>query len=237
MRVGGFKIAEKNDEYIIVKEAIDSAMLERLLQFLKRKRPRAAKMKNEGGDSDDERKARYDDRDSAVSWFSAARECEWFHDRLVRITQDVANVQWPILNTGADGKLTCEFEKCQYAVYGQGQHFNAWHQDAFEEGHDPEDARQITIVVMLSDRKAYKGGHFQAKVINSAGRKVQKKLKMGAGDCVVFPAKKLVHRVLPVESGIRKTIVFWSFDRASCIQGREELAKQKQLPHDTPLSR
>lgn len=229
-------MAERTDEYIIVKKGIDAEMLARLLQFLKRKRPRAAKMKNEGGESDDERKARYNDRDSAVSWFSAERECGWFHDRLVQITQHVGNVQWPILNTGHDGKLSCEFEKSQLAVYGKDQHFQAWHQDAFEEGHDAEDARQITIVVMLSDRKAYKGGHLQAKVVNSAGRKVIRKLKMDAGDCAVFPAKKLVHRVSRVESGIRKTIVFWSFDRASCIAGREELAKQKELPHDTPLS-
>merc|ERR1712060_448889 len=173
--------------------------------------------KNEGGGSDDERKERYDDRDSLVSWFSAEEECPWLHERLKALIGQVGNAVWPILEVDSEGQPKCEYEATQYAVYGPKQHFQAWHQDAFEEGNDPEDARQFTIVVMVSESRAYTGGRFQAKLpVPGSKRKLIRNLQMEAGDCLVFPAKRLMRRVSAVNSGTRKTLVFWAFDRASC---------------------
>jgi len=197
--------------------------LERLELFLKRKRPQPAKMKNEGGNSDDERKARYNDRDSRVSWFNAQAECAWLHERLAEVIRAVGNAEWPLLKADSKGQLLCEYEETQYAVYGPNQHFKAWHQDAYEDGNDPEDARQLTIVLMLSDRGTYTGGEFQAKFDGPAGRKVIRRMRPDAGDAVVFPAKRLLHRVTEVKSGIRKTLVFWAFDKMSCKHHRDQL--------------
>lgn len=212
-----FPLKEQHAEYAIVGSAFDKGMLEQLEAFLKRKRPQPAKMKIEGAGSDDERKARYADRDSRTSWFNAKEECPFLHNRLVEVVRDVGNVLWPILRTGPLGMPVCEYEETQYAVYGPGQHFQAWHQDAYGEGHDPEDARQITLVAMLTPTSAYTGGQLQAKVKASDGkRKVIKRINLEAGDIVVFPAKDLVHRVSPVKTGTRKTLVFWAYDRESC---------------------
>jgi len=211
-----FIIKERHPDYVVVQSAFDRETLLDIQQFLKRKRPRAARMKNEGGDSDDERKARYDDRDCAVSWFSASMECPWRHKRLAEIVRLVGNAEWPLLKVGMHGQLLCEYEQTQYAVYGANQHFRAWHQDAYAQGHDPEDARQLTLVVMLSERSAYTGGTFDAKVPGPSGRKRIRKIDLHAGDVVVFPAKQLEHRVSVVKSGVRKSLVFWACDKASC---------------------
>ncbi|CAJ1434011.1 unnamed protein product, partial [Effrenium voratum] len=162
-RKSEFKIKERTGDYIVV-QALDAKELQLLLAHLKRKRPRPAKMKNEGaGDSDDERKARYADRDSCISWFNIEAECPFVHQRLKKLVRE-GNNHWPIIKVDGRGELLCTYEDTQYAVYGPGQHFNAWHQDAFAKGNDPEDARQMTVVLMLSERGAYTGGEFQAKV-------------------------------------------------------------------------
>lgn len=223
-----FRVNQRHADYVVVEGVLDSEMLEKLEQFLKRKRPQPAKMKNEGGNSDDERKARYDDRDSRVAWFNARTECSWLHDRLAEVARTVANVEWPMLQVDpTSGQLKCDYEDTQYAVYGPDQHFKAWHQDAYADGHDPEDARQITLVVMISDRKSYTGGFFQAKLAGPDGKKFSRSLKLDAGDVAVFPAKRLVHRVSAVKTGIRKTLVYWVSDKASCHYHRDAMKKQK----------
>lgn len=219
-----FRIKQQHAEYLVVEGVFDAEMLERLAKFLARKRPRVAKMKNEGGNSDDERKARYNDRDSRVSWFNAQDECPWLHERLAAVTTWADQHSWKLLKVGADGRIKCDYEETQYAVYGANQHFKAWHQDAFAEGNDLEDARQIATVAMLSRRGDYTGGQFQAKVQGSAAsKKLLKSLPLDAGDCVIFPAKRLVHRVSLVKSGIRKTLVYWASDKMSCKYYREGL--------------
>eukprot|EP00927_Polykrikos_kofoidii_P067153 TRINITY_DN62667_c0_g1_i1.p1 TRINITY_DN62667_c0_g1~~TRINITY_DN62667_c0_g1_i1.p1 ORF type:complete len:314 (+),score=35.23 TRINITY_DN62667_c0_g1_i1:110-943(+) len=208
-------VKERNADYIIV-EALSPAVRARLTKFLSKKKPVAANMKNEGGESDDERKPRYDDRDSSVAWFDAKSQCPFLHDRLVEILE-VANSCWPILKTDLQGKPVWEAEKTQYAIYKTNQHFQAWHQDAFENGGDMEDARQVSVVIMLSDKKDYTGGVFQAKIKRpgETTRRI-KNIALQAGDAIVFPAKRLLHRVTKVKSGIRKTLVAWANDRESC---------------------
>lgn len=222
-----FVIKERHPDYMIVQSVFDDEFLERLAKFLARKRPRPAKMKNEGGNSDDERKARYDDRDSRVSWFSAVNECPWLHDRLAEVTAWADKQQWQLLKVDVDGKPQCEYEETQYAVYGPNQHFKAWHQDAYAEGNDCEDGRQITTVAMLSRRSAYTGGYFQTKIhAPDTNRKVVKSLSLNAGDCVIFPAKRLLHRVSVVKTGLRKTLVFWAYDKLSCKFHRARLNEE-----------
>eukprot|EP00747_Dinoflagellata_sp_TGD_P165399 gnl/TRDRNA2_/TRDRNA2_186616_c0_seq1.p1 gnl/TRDRNA2_/TRDRNA2_186616_c0~~gnl/TRDRNA2_/TRDRNA2_186616_c0_seq1.p1 ORF type:complete len:276 (-),score=55.49 gnl/TRDRNA2_/TRDRNA2_186616_c0_seq1:33-860(-) len=227
-RPSRFTVKERHAEYVIVKDALDPGLLARVVRFLKKKRPAAAKMKNEGGDSDDERKARYDDRDSRVCWINCQVECPELFKRLCDLVQQVGNSEWHLLQEDSAGRLKCEFEELQYAVYGPKQHFQAWHQDAYAEGHDPEDARQITVVAMLTDRSSFTGGDFEAKVPSKSGkgRRKIRKLPLEGGDALLFPAKRLPHRVSAVKTGIRKTLVFWAYDRASCKAGRKELAEE-----------
>merc|ERR1712232_1123128 len=126
------------------------------------------------------------------------------------LVRDVANKEWRLLRADERGELICDFELSQYAVYRAGQHFQAWHQDAYAQGHDPEDARQIATVLMITPRSSYTGGGFQVKLpprSGRAGRKLVRTLSLDQGDCVVFPAKRLVHRVARVQTGVRRTLV------------------------------
>lgn len=69
----------------------------------------------------------------------------------------------------------------------------------------PEDARQITVVLMLSRREEYVGGDFQAKVRGPGHRaKVTRSIGLELGDALVFPAKRLMHRVSVVKPGGRR---------------------------------
>lgn len=224
---GRFEAREVSNDYLIVRDGLDECMLQQLVRLLNRKRPQAAKMKNEGaGESDDERKARYEDRDCLTSWFTPSSECPFLQDRVALLVQEVANVHWPLLTLKPSGEANCEYEQAQYTVYRQNQHFQAWHQDAYEEGHDVEDARQFALVIMLSDRKDYTGGQLQGKVKDvKTGRKVVRRILLDKGEVAIFPAKKLLHRVSAVKTGVRKTVVCWAMDRLSCHAGREAAKK------------
>ena len=74
---------------------------------------------------------------------------------------------------------------------------------------------------MLSDSNAYTGGKLQVKrgrggknpgsmyTAGLVGKKLVSDVKLEAGDAVVFPAKKVWHRVTKTRSGLRRTVVFW----------------------------
>lgn len=243
MKRGRFTLRHRHQQYVVVSEALDSELREKVLAFLKTRKLAAAKMKNEGGgDDDDQRKARYDDRDCYTHWFNAEDQVPALHERLVEIVRDVGNVEWPLLKVGPTGKVICEYEETQYTMYGPNQHFKAWHQDAYAEGHDIEDARQITLVVMLSNRTDYTEGNFEMRLSPpNKGRRTRKVLRdLDAGDVVVFPAKVLEHRVTPVKTGTRRTLVFWSSDLSSCIYGNpslEKLAPKKVSAPKTPKNK
>lgn len=231
-------LRHQHEQYVVVKEALDSELRQHVLDFLKTRKLAAAKMKNEGGgDDDDERKERYEDRDCWTHWFNAKDRCPALHEKLVEIVRDVGNVEWPLLKVGPTGELCCEYEDTQYTVYEAKQHFSAWHQDAYADGHDVEDARQFSLVVMLSKRTDYTAGNFEVKIPSpkNKGRRIRRALcDLDAGDVIVFPAKVLEHRVTPVETGTRRTLVFWPSDLNSCIYGNPALEKKSKKRKAAP---
>ena len=94
------------------------------------------------------------------------------------------------------------YEPVQYAEYGVGAHYQNWHTDAELDSNDPEDARAITIVMLL--RRANKGGKFQVRVNGKASE-----VALQPGDAIGFPAKRLEHRVTRCQAGLRQSIVCW----------------------------
>ncbi len=95
----------------------------------------------------------------------------------------------------------------QYTKYvGKGHHYN-WHKDHYDEdiypGHSGND-RKLTMVYCLSNKKDYTGGEFQIKT----GKGTTYTRKFDYGDFIVFPSKTL-HRVKPLKSGTRITLVGW----------------------------
>lgn len=76
-------------------------------------------------------------------------ECPLVHQKLRRLVEQ-ANQHWSIIGLDGKGEPLCSYEEVQYAVYGPGQHFNAWHQDAFEKGNDPEAVAALHSIVCHS---------------------------------------------------------------------------------------
>jgi len=95
----------------------------------------------------------------------------------------------------------------QYTRYiGKGHHYD-WHKDHYDEGIYPGhsgNTRKLTMVYCLSHKEDYRGGEFQIKT--SKGATYTRRFDYG--DFIVFPSK-ILHRVKPLKSGTRTTLVGW----------------------------
>lgn len=94
----------------------------------------------------------------------------------------------------------------QYAIYrGDAQGHFDWHKDY---GRDPAaphvEPRKLTISLQLSEASDYEGGELQAR----GGHQIDVAPK-ARGTLVAFPAN-LLHRVTPIISGVRKSLVVWA---------------------------
>lgn len=115
-----------------------------------------------------------------------------------KIIENVNNMKWKI-------DLKHEWEgNIQYTRYiGEG-HFYDWHQDSYEDPRWPGYKRKLTIVYCLSHKTDYEGGEFE---VRRSDKSVYTR-KFDYGDFIVFPATRL-HRVKPLKSGNRTTLVGW----------------------------
>lgn len=84
----------------------------------------------------------------------------------------------------------------------QGGHYD-WHQDVHWNGQAARD-RKISVTVQLSDAGDYEGGDFEFDEVKTNADFRSK------GTVLVFPSY-LRHRVLPVTSGTRRSLVAWFF--------------------------
>jgi len=233
LKRGRFVLKERHTDYVIVRSALSEEHLRFLDDYLKLQTPEPARMKNEGEGADDhERKIVHEDRNCEVFWFHLRDHLPAMQQHFAEILRDVANVEWPLFKVRkSSGDVVCEWEQTQYTVYGPKQHFFCWHQDAYADGHDQEDARQFALVVMLSKKEEYGGGAFEMKLPAPSGRKgmfLRRSVRLDAGDVVVFPTKTLIHRVRPVTKGLRRTLVFWANDRMSCHFYNPKLNQQRK---------
>ena len=133
-------------------------------------------------------------RTSSISWLPKTSESEWVYERLAFIAR----------------KLNAEFynfdlygfvEHMQFTVYdGSESGHYTWHLDFSNTSASP---RKFSLVLQLSDPNEYEGGELQLHTkpeVESVDRK--------KGLVAAFPSWTL-HRVTPVTSGIRKTLVVW----------------------------
>ena len=99
--------------------------------------------------------------------------------------------------------LTCWSEKIQYTVYGGKGSKYCWHQDTLASAYRENEVRKLSISLLLSDPEDYEGGEFQ---LLSAGQ--MSSYRVSKGTAIVFPSS-VVHRVRPLKSGIRRSLVGW----------------------------
>ena len=111
-------------------------------------------------------------------------------------------------------------ESCQFTKYKKGQYYD-WHCDSWDKPYErqqPNDPthgkiRKLSVTVTLSDPKNYKGGELEFDFRNKDPDKKPNILKckeiLPKGSLVVFPSF-VWHRICPVKSGERNSLVIWN---------------------------
>ena len=110
-------------------------------------------------------------------------------------------------------------ESCQFTKYTKGQfydwHCDGWDQPYQREQEDPSHGkiRKLSVTVTLTDPKKYKGGELEFDFRNQDPDKKPNIHKcteiLPKGSLVVFPGF-VWHRVCPVKSGERNSLVIWN---------------------------
>ena len=105
-------------------------------------------------------------------------------------------------------------ESCQFTKYKKGQYYG-WHIDSDitpskKEGPTKGKIRKLSSIVFLSDPSTYKGGNLEFNFKNKelSNNIVNCKELRNKGTLVVFPSF-LWHRIKPITSGIRYSLVSW----------------------------
>ena len=127
-------------------------------------------------------------------------ENKWLFDLLSSAVDDVNMHFYNFHLTG--------FNFFQYAVYqGTGHHYDFHYDARFAEPQmNPTSygARKLSFSLVLSDNNEYEGGEFEV-VTSTVPNSIVPQSK---GMLIAFPSF-ISHRVKPVTSGVRKSIVFW----------------------------
>ena len=100
-----------------------------------------------------------------------------------------------------------EDETIQYTKYNKGNYYN-WHTDSdIRDVFEPDElVRKLSFTLQLSYDDEYKGGNLEfADYDDSTYRFTAPKSR---GTVIVFDSR-IPHRVTPVKSGIRKSLVGW----------------------------
>lgn len=101
---------------------------------------------------------------------------------------------------GLDIDMLFEIQFTEYRGAEGGKY--DWHQDVQWDNDAPYD-RKLSIIVQLSNPDEYTGGEFEFFGLDSPGADFRNR-----GSVLVFPSF-LHHRVLPVTSGVRHSLVSW----------------------------
>lgn len=141
-------------------------------------------------------------RDSDVSWLYCTPESKWIFDKVGTLLGQINHAHFMY---DIDG-----FDSFQYTKYKAKQHYS-WHFDCFSEYHTFE--RKISLSIMLTDPKKYGGGEFELVADGNIEKPMSVKLPKGS---IVFFASWMPHRVAPVKSGVRKSLVAWVMGKRSC---------------------
>ena len=101
-------------------------------------------------------------------------------------------------------------EDIQVTRYSEGDFYD-WHVDASNWNivrNGKECNRKISVTVFLNDPEEYEGGEFDLEIYGPKKVVRYKSFKLSKGSIIVFPSDKW-HRVRPVTSGVRKSLVIW----------------------------
>jgi PKHD-type hydroxylase len=130
-------------------------------------------------------------RDSQVAWMPTHPDTHWMYHKLAVLFNEA--------NAYFDFELLGFVEPPQYTVYGAGQHFD-WHIDV---GGGGASVRKLSMTVQLSDGSEYEGGDLEFHEGSDGDR------QRALGTATIFPSF-IAHRVRPIVSGVRRSLVAWA---------------------------
>lgn len=131
-------------------------------------------------------------RVSDISWLKDNDETGWIYQKMADLCKIANQNMWNFDIWGYQDSF-------QYTVYyGDGGHYD-WHVDL---GPGISN-RKISCVLQLSDPEEYDGGDLE---MNPGGQVLT--IPKGLGVLCFFPSFML-HRVTPLNSGVRKSLVNW----------------------------
>lgn len=149
-------------------------------------------------------------RDSDVVWF----DDPWIYKEIVPFIQEANklagwNFKWDLTET------------FQFTKYKLNQFYD-WHADGWDKPYDApgtkqhQKIRKLSVTCQLNDKSEYTGGELEFDFKDYAPNKRKKKIhevvckEIGpVGSIVVFPSF-VWHRVKPVTSGTRYSLVMWN---------------------------
>lgn len=133
-----------------------------------------------------------DYRKSKISWLGDDNETRWLYEKMANLCKTANQQMWNFDIWGYQDGF-------QYTVYyGDGGHYD-WHADL---GPNISN-RKISCVLQLSDPDEYDGGDLQ---MNPGGNILTVPKQLGL---VCFFPSFILHRVTPLNSGVRKSLVNW----------------------------
>lgn len=132
-------------------------------------------------------------RSSDVTCLASGPDTMWLFDKL-----DAAIAK---LNEAYQYDLLGFFEGVQVANYLHGGKYD-WHMDL---GAGENSSRKLSLSIQLSDPGDYSGGNLEFQNIDTPGERA-------IGTLIAFPSF-LQHRVTPVLSGVRSSLVAWVHGR------------------------
>jgi len=141
-------------------------------------------------------------RDSEISWLFPSNDSGWVFNKFNSL---VGKVNYDHFMLDIDG-----FDNFQYTKYKNKQHYN-WHYDLDLNYATWE--RKISATVLLTDPEKYDGGEFEIVPNGNIEDPVSFKPTKGS---VIFFASWMPHRVAPVKSGVRKSLVAWIMGKRPC---------------------
>jgi PKHD-type hydroxylase len=101
-------------------------------------------------------------------------------------------------------------EAIQLSHYSEGNFYD-WHVDTLAKpiiNNDVSYNRKVSATFFLNDPEEYEGGEFDLEVRGPNAEERFDTIKLPKGSIVIFPSDRW-HRVRPVTSGVRKSLVLW----------------------------
>lgn len=139
-------------------------------------------------------------RNSKIKLHHANRDNEWLFNKLLTVAE--------LINDNFYRFDLLGFDHFQYTEYNCVGAMYDYHTDMIFGGNIPEGmelCRKLSFSIILSNSDEYQGGDFEIKLTSHSADKLEQK----RGRVIAFPSYVL-HKITPIVSGNRRSIVFWA---------------------------